>query len=56
MKHEIALDWRKKRAGEYPPITDLADGMAKGDPRQVEDYLARCRAVKAKYPKPQNEQ
>jgi hypothetical protein len=40
-----------KRAAEYPPITDYLDGIVKGDQDQIDEYIAACLAVKAKYPK-----
>ena len=39
---------------EYPPITDYLDGVVKGDQAQIAAYIATCRAVKAKYPKPES--
>lgn len=42
----------RKRAAEYPPITDYLDGIVKGDAEQVQAYIDACLAVKAKYPKP----
>ena len=41
-----------KRLSEYPPITDYLDGIVKGDQAQIDEYIAKCLAVKAKYPKP----
>jgi hypothetical protein len=46
-----ALTYAKKRASEYPPITDYIDGVVKGDQAQIDKYIADCLAVKAKYPK-----
>ena len=40
-----------KRQAEYPPITDYLDGVVKGDQDQIDEYIAACLAVKAKYPK-----
>ena len=43
-----------KRAPEYPPLTDLADALyhqSKGDETKLTAYLAKCEAVKQKYPK-----
>ena len=40
-----------KRQAEYPPITDYLDGVVKGDQEQIDEYIAACLAVKAKYPK-----
>jgi hypothetical protein len=48
-----ALEYQRLRAPEYPPITDYIDGVVKGDKAQVDDYVAACKAVKAKYPKPE---
>jgi len=47
-----ALEYKRLRAPEYPPITDYLDGVAKGDQDQIDAYIAACLAVKAKYPKP----
>ncbi len=47
-----SLPYDKKRAAEYPPITDYIDGVVKGDQAQIDAYIAACQAVKAKYPKP----
>ncbi len=47
-----AMTYREWRAMEYPPIEDYVDGIVKGDQAQVDEYLAACQAVKAKYPKP----
>jgi hypothetical protein len=44
-----------KRQSEYPPLTDLADALyhqSKGDETKLTAYLAKCEAVKTKYPKP----
>ena len=48
-----ALEYQRLRAPEYPPITDYLDGIAKGNKAQVDAYIAACKAVKAKYPKPE---
>ena len=43
-----------KRQSEYPPLTDLADALyhqSKGDETKLTAYLAKCEAVKTKYPK-----
>jgi hypothetical protein len=48
-----ALEYKRLRAPEYPPITDYLDGVAKGDQDQIDTYIAACLAVKAKYPKPE---
>ena len=46
--------YKYKRAPEYPPLTDLADALyhqSKGDETKLTAYLAKCEAVKQKYPK-----
>lgn len=48
-----AIAYKKQRAKEYPPITDYLDGLIKGDQAQIDNYIAACKAVKAKYPKPE---
>ena len=45
----------ENRAVEYPPLVDLADALyhqSKGDETKLTAYLAKCEAVKTKYPKP----
>ena len=46
------VSYRMDRAAEYPDFRDYIDGVVKGDDRQVQDYIDKCLAVKAKYPKP----
>ena len=41
---------RRQRRAEYPPIEDYIDGLVKDDQAQVDDYKAKCLAVKKKYP------
>lgn len=54
MEKEILLSaYKRKRAAEYPPITDYIDGVVKGDQAQIDAYIAACQAVKSKYPKPE---
>lgn len=46
--------YQRQRQTEYPALTELADALywqSKGDTTKLEDYLAKCEAVKAKYPK-----
>jgi hypothetical protein len=46
--------YKYKRQPEYPPLTDLADALyhqSKGDETKLTAYLAKCEAVKQKYPK-----
>jgi hypothetical protein len=48
-------DYRKLRAAHYPALTVLADALvhqAAGNPQPLADYLAKCQAVKDRYPKP----
>jgi len=43
-----------KRASEYPPITDFADAYywaQKGKTELMDAYVAKCDAIKLKYPK-----
>jgi len=40
-----------KRSREYPPVEDYLDGLVKGDQAQMQAYIDKCLAVKAKYPK-----
>ena len=49
-----AKEYQRKRVREYPPLTDLADALyhqSKGDETKMTAYLAKCEAVKQKYPK-----
>lgn len=46
-----AKDYQRKRALEYPSMSDYLDGIVKGDDAQVQAYIDGCLAVKAKYPK-----
>ena len=44
----------ENRQHEYPPLADLADALyhqSKGDETKLTAYLAKCEAVKQKYPK-----
>jgi hypothetical protein len=53
--YQAANLYKEKRRAEYPPIGDGLDAMVKaqnGDPKPLADYVAKCLAVKAKYPKP----
>ena len=45
------LSYKEKRKQKYPPIEDYIDGIVKGDTVQVQEYIDKCLAVKAKYPK-----
>jgi hypothetical protein len=49
-----ATEYQRQRAKEYPPLTDLADALyhqQNGDETKMTAYLAKCEAVKQKYPK-----
>ena len=46
--HRVISDLRVR---SYPPITDYLDAKVKGDVAQENEYLAKCLAVKEKYPK-----
>lgn len=48
-----AQDYARKRAAEYPDFKEYLDGIVKGDQTQIADYIAKCQAVKNKYPKEQ---
>lgn len=47
-----SLPWDVKRALSYPSAGEYLDGLVKGDQAQIDQYIADCLAVKAKYPKP----
>ena len=47
----INAEYQRKRVLEYPSIEDYIDGIVKGDEAQVQEYIDKCLAVKAKYPK-----
>lgn len=54
MKIVHTEDYRVLRTKEYPPLADLADALyweAKGDDSKMTIYLAKCDAVKQRYPK-----
>ena len=40
------------RKNAYPPIEVYLDAMVKGDQAAIDKYIADCKAVKARYPKP----
>lgn len=49
-----ATEYQRKRAPEYPPLTELADALyhqQNGDDTKMTAYLAKVEAVKQKYPK-----
>ena len=48
-------EYQRQRQPEYPPITDYLDACywaSKGDTTKLDEYYAKCEAVKSKYPKP----
>jgi len=47
----INSTYQAKRRLEYPPMSDYLDGIVKGDQAQIQAYIDKCKAVKAKYPK-----
>lgn len=49
---EKAIEYKFKRAAEYPDFKDYLDGVVKGDQAQIKAYIDACLAIKAKYPKP----
>lgn len=54
MKIRHREDPSKLRRAEYPDLADFADAyywQQRGQPEKMEEWLARCDAVKAKYPK-----
>ena len=52
LAEHYATEYQRQRKQEYPPIEDYIDGVVKGDQDQIDAYIAKCQAVKAKYPKP----
>lgn len=51
---EISKKYQELRAAEYPDFRDYLDGIVKGDQNQIQAYINACLAVKAKYPKPED--
>lgn len=50
---EVYNNYDTSRKSEYPPIEEFIDGWVKDDIDQMNEYKAKCLAVKAKYPKPE---
>lgn len=51
---ELARYYQQPRQQEYPPLADLADALywqSQGDDSKMTEYVAKCAAVKTKYPK-----
>lgn len=56
-KELSALDYKRRRANEYPPLTEFADAyyhLVIGDQSHMDAYMAKCVEIKNKYPKPEN--
>lgn len=54
MKINHSLDYRRLRAAAYPPFAELADALVHqslGNPQPLADYIAKCVAVKERFPK-----
>ena len=47
-----AKQYQRDRSKEYPDFKEYLDGIVKGDQAQIDKYIADCKAVKARYPKP----
>ena len=45
-------EYARLREIAYPPMTDYLDAIVKGDQKQLDTYIAKCQAIKLKYPKP----
>jgi hypothetical protein len=49
-------EYQRLRAPEYPDLKELADALywsSKGDTTKLDEYYAKCEAIKLKYPKPE---
>jgi hypothetical protein len=49
-----SAEYQRLRAPEYPDLKELADALywsSKGDNTKLDEYYAKCEAVKLKYPK-----
>jgi hypothetical protein len=47
-------EYQRLRTKEYPDFKEYLDGIVKGDTGQMQAYIDKCLAVKAKYPKPES--
>lgn len=45
---------QKLRSSEYPPMEEYLDAVVKNDDLQKQTYIDTCLAIKAKYPKPED--
>jgi hypothetical protein len=52
LQQVLDTQYQRDRKQEYPPIEEYIDGVVKGDQSQIDEYINKCLAVKAKYPKP----
>lgn len=48
---ELGFDYKYFRKLEYPPIEDYIDAVVKNDQEAIQEYIGKCLAIKAKYPK-----
>ena len=51
-----SAEYQRLREPEYPDLKELADALywsSKGDNTKMDAYVAKCDAVKSKYPKPE---
>jgi hypothetical protein len=51
LQHVRDTQYQRDRRNEYPPIEEYLDGVVKGDQSQIDEYINKCLAVKAKYQK-----
>lgn len=49
-------EYQRLREKEYPDFREYLDGVVKGNQEQIQSYIDKCLAVKAKYPKPVSEE
>lgn len=47
----LSSNYKELRRLEYPDFKDYLDGIVKNDQTQINLYIQKCQAVKAKYPK-----
>jgi hypothetical protein len=50
------ISYKEKRQPEYPSLVDFADAyywVQKGNDTLMNDYIAKCDAIKDNYPKPE---
>lgn len=56
VKYKASVLYQEKRAPEYPPVQEGLDALVHkelGDPGPWNEYVAKCVAVKDKYPQPE---